>query len=175
MPRGVSPLSKRARDDVLRIARADPELEPLLQDPRAQLFVEPNFTDRRASKESDEVVVALYDNRRRNAVVAVIDRLQRRVLSVETTPVQFQLSEAERREAERLAGKDQRVQRFLRQRAANQLTRLYFPPAATGATAGNRHAIVFLRPSTSERRYAVVDLTEDRVVDVLDPAALTGR
>jgi hypothetical protein len=173
--REIEPLSKRARAEVLRIARTHPKLAPLLEDERAQLVIEPNFTDRRAPKDGDQVVVALYDYRRGESVVAVIDRGQERVLSVEKTPVQFQLSHAEQREAEELAGADPRVQRFLGGRTANPLTRLYFPPSATAAVAGHRHAIVFLRPSTSERRYAVVDLTEDRVVDVLHPRALTER
>lgn len=175
MPREVKPLSKRARAAVLGIARTHPKLAPLLADKRAQLVIEPNFTDRRAPKDDDQVLVALYDYRKGQSVVAVIDRGRERVLSVETTPVQFQLSEAEQREAEQLAGADPRVRRFLGARTANPLTRLYFPPAATGAAVGHRHAIVFLRPSTSERRYAVVDLTDDRVVDVLHPNALTER
>jgi hypothetical protein len=175
VPRDVKPLSKRERAAVLGIARSHPKLAPLLEDERAQLVIEPNFTDRRAPKDGDQVVVALYDYRRGESVVAVIDRGQERVLSVEKTPVQFQLSNAEQREAEELAGADPRVQRFLGGRTANPLTRLYFPPSATAAVAGHRHAIVFLRPSTSERRYAVVDLTEDRVVDFLHPRALTER
>ena len=175
MPGEVKPLSKRARMAVLAIARTHPKLAPLLEDARAQLVIEPNFTDRRAPKDDDQVVVALYDYRRGQSVVAVIDRGRERVLSVDTTPVQFQLSEAEQREAEELAGADARVQRFLRGRPANPLTRLYFPPASTAAVAGHRHAIVFLRPSTSERRYAVVNLALDRVVDVLHPTMLTNR
>ena len=50
------------------------------------------------------------------------------------------------------------------------LTRLYFPP---GDTTGHRFAIVFVRPSSSERLYPVVDLNEKQVVDVLDEADLT--
>jgi len=173
VPGDLKPLSKRARAAVLGIARTHPKLAPLLDDARGQLIVAPNFTDRRAPKDADQVVIALYDYKHGQSVVAVVDPARERVLSVETTPVQFQLSEAERREAEELAGADQRVRRFLGGRAANPLTRLYFPPAATAAVAGHRHAIVFLRPSTSERRYAVVDLTEDRVVDFLHPTALT--
>ena len=59
---------------------------------------------------------------------------------------------------------------FLRRRRLNPLTRLYFPP---GDTTGHRFAIVFVRPSSSERRYAVVDLAEKQVVDVLDESDLT--
>ena len=175
MPRDVKPLSKTARAAVVGIARTHPKLAPLLERKRSELVVEPNFTDRRASKDDDQVVLAVYDQERGESVVAVVDRGRKRVVSVETAPVQFQLSQAEQREAEELAGADGRVRRFLRGRAANPLTRLYFPPAATEDVGGHRHAIVFLRPSTSERRYAVVDLTEDRVVDVLHPAALTER
>jgi hypothetical protein len=175
VPRDLKPLSTSARAAVLRIARTHPKLAPLLDDKRAQLVIAPNFTDRRAPKDDSEAVVALYDYKRGKSVVAVIDRTRKRVLSVNPTPVQFQLSTAERREAEDLAVADPRVQRFLAGRPADPLTRLYFPPSATAAVAGHRHAIVFLRPSTSERRYAVVDLTDDRVVDVLHPKALTER
>jgi hypothetical protein len=171
--RELKPLSKRERAEVLRIARTHRTLARLLDDERAQLVVEPNFTDRRASE--DQVVLALRDSQRRRTVVAVIDRARGRVASVETTPVHFQLSEPEQREAERLALDDGRVRRFLGRRAANPLTRLYFPPPKSGASSDHRHAIVFLRPSTSERRYAVVDLTDDRVVDVLHPRALTAK
>lgn len=57
-------------------------------------------------------------------------------------------------------------------RKMNQLVRLYFPPYAHAHDPPHRYAIVFLRPTKSERRYAVVDLSEQRVVDVM-PAAIT--
>ena len=66
-----------------------------------------------------------------------------------------------------MAQKDKRVIRFLKKRKPNPLTRLYFPPGATGADPLHRHAIVFLRPTTSERRYAIVDLSDGDVIDVL--------
>ena len=93
------------------------------------------------------------------------------VVGVHETPAQFQLSGPERRKAERLAGADERVRSFLRRRRMNALTRLYFPP---GAVSGHRYAIVFVRPTTVHRRYAVVDLTDGLVVDVLDQAGLSG-
>ena len=47
-----------------------------------------------------------------------------------------------------------------------------FPPA--GGDPSHRYAIVFARPDNSERRYAVVDLTARKVVDVLDHLATRG-
>jgi hypothetical protein len=56
----------------------------------------------------------------------------------------------------------------------NPLTRLYFPPQEASENALlHRYAIVFLRPNNSERRYAVVDLSEKKVIDVLTPDVLT--
>src|SRR6266508_2782721 len=69
-----------------------------------------------------------------------------------------------------VVGADDRAEAFLRRRRMNPLTRLYFPP---GDTSGHRHAIVFLRPTSSERRYVVVDLTDAQVVGVLDEDDLT--
>lgn len=173
MARELKPLSKRARAEVLKVASTHPDLQPLLGDERARLLVEPNFTDRRSPKDEEQAVVAAYDYERGRSVVAVVDRAGKRVLSVETTPLQFQLSEAEQREAERLAAQDERVRRFLRGREMDPLTRLYFPPPAVGLAPEHRYAIVFLRPSATARRYAVVDLTERRVADVLGPRDLT--
>jgi len=101
-------------------------------------------------------------------LVALVDR--NGVVGVHETPARFQLSERERTLAETLAAADERAKSFLRRRRMNPLTRLYFPP---GDTSGHRHAVVFLRPTSSERRYVVVDLTDARVVDVLDEADLT--
>lgn len=160
--------SKAAQERVLRIARSNRRLEPLLA--RAPAFVEPSFADRKAG-EGDRAVVAVHDAERSRSLVAVVDAKRNRVVGVEETPVQFQLNPNEREEAERLARADERVRRFLRGRQPRPLTRLYFPPEAEE---GHRYAVVFVRPSNAARRYAVVDLTEGAVVDVLRPADLAG-
>jgi len=92
------------------------------------------------------------------------------VTHVEETPVVFQLDDQERRIAERLASADPRVRRFLRRRPLNPLTRLYFPREDSR----HRFALVFARPSASERYYVVVDLSERRVTAVLTHAEFVG-
>jgi hypothetical protein len=116
----------------------------------------------------DRVIVGIYDHERGRSLVALVDADG--VVGVHETPASFQLSERERETAEELAAADDRVRSFLRRRRMNPLTRLYFPP---GDATKHRHAIVFLRPTSSERRYAVVDLTDKRVVGVLGEADLT--
>ena len=49
------------------------------------------------------------------------------MVDVRTTQVQFQLSDEERQEAERIAGQDHAVKSYLAGRSMNPLTRLYFP------------------------------------------------
>ena len=113
--------------------------------------------------------VGVYDHEQGRSLVALVD--ESGVVGVHETPATFQLSERERKAAEKLAADDKRVKSFLRRRRMNPLTRLYFPP---GEAEQHRHAIVFVRPTTSERRYAIVDLTDERVVDVLGEADLTS-
>jgi hypothetical protein len=149
---------------VERLARSHPQLGPVLESGGVVAFVEP---ERRGGK-PDRVVAGIHDGRGRSLVALVEGGA---VVAVHETPARFQLSEHERERAEELAGGDERVRSFLRRRRMNALTRLYFPPA--GAP-DHRHAIVFVRPTAATRRYAVVDLTDERVVDVLDEASLTG-
>jgi hypothetical protein len=120
--------------------------------------------------QGDQVVVGVHDPDG-GSLVALVDAVKGKVVSVERTPAQFQLSEEERAEAEKLAVADSRSRGFVGRRRPNPLTRLYFPP---GRDRSHRYAIVFLRPSNTERAYAVVDLTDGRVTDVLDRRRLTG-
>jgi hypothetical protein len=175
LPRDIKPLSRTRRTQVLRIARRHPELESLLKARGRALFVEPNIADRGQPEGAEQAVVGLYDYARNRSVVALVDPKRGEVVSVEETPAQFQLSQEERAEAEQLAGADDRVREFLAGRRMNPLTRLYFPPQAGGHDPAHRYAIVFLRPNNQERRYAVVDLSESAVVDVLHPDALTSE
>ena len=163
------PLSKAARDRVLKIAREHKALGEVLKG-RARPVVIASYPEAREGGPG-QALVGVYDYDRDRTLVATIDPGRERVLSLEQAPVPFQLSEEERKEAAALAAADERVQRFLRRRPMNPLTRLYF------ATRGgpHRHAIVFLRPNRSERAYAVVDLSDGRVVDVLSREQCTGE
>jgi hypothetical protein len=167
MPRDVKPVSKARRDAALAVAKGDRRLKPLFNERNRMVFAEPNLHDP-THPDADLVVIGFYNYHKNRSVVALVDPVAKKVIGVEETGVQFQLGDEERREAEGLAAKDQRVQDFLGRRRPNPLTRLYFPPAAAREEGAHRYAIVFLRPTTSERRYAVVDLSARKVVDVLD-------
>jgi hypothetical protein len=148
----------------VRLVRSDPTVGPVLESGGKVVLVEPE----RGRGKGDRVIVGVHDHEGGRSLVALVD--SGGVVGVHETPARFQLSEQERSTAERLAAADERAKSFLRRRRMNPLTRLYFPP---GDTSGHRHAIVFLRPTSSERRYAIVDLTDERVVDVLDETDLT--
>src|SRR6266540_3711107 len=140
------------------LARSHADLAPVLESGGEVVVVEPE----RGRGAGDRVVVGVYDHERGRSLVALVG--PDGVVGVHETPASFQLSEHERETAEELAAGDTRVKSFLRRRRMNPLTRLYFPSG--GATA-HRHAIVFVRPTSSQRRYAIVDLTDKQVVDVL--------
>jgi hypothetical protein len=163
-------LSKARRDAAVRIAKGDPRLQQLLAGSAQPIIVEPNLHDP-TRPDGDLVVIGVRDDAAEHSLVALVDPAAKRVVGVERIHAQFQLSNDERSSAGKLAAADTRVRAFLAGRPANPLPRLYFPPAGV-RVAGHRYAIVFVRPTTSERRYAVVDLTVGKVVDVLD--SLTG-
>ncbi|SRR6266540_5342453 len=152
------------KTQALRLAREDPQLGPVLERGGKVVLVEPE----RGRGRGDRAVVGVDDREAGRSLVALVG--PRGVVGVHETPAKFQLSRQERTTAERLAAADDRAKAFLRRRRMNPLTRLYFPP---GDTSGHRHAIVFLRPTSSERRYVVVDLTDAQVVGVLDEDDLT--
>jgi len=167
--RDVRPLSKAARERALRAARTHQRLDAALE-AGARPVVFGSYIEAREGPEG-QVLVGVYDYRRDRTLVAAVDPAREQVLFVDEAPVPFQLSEEERGEAAELAAADARVKRFLRRRSMHPLTRLYFPPSVSS----HRHAIVFLRPNRSERAYAVVDLSEGRVVDVLSREQFTGE
>jgi hypothetical protein len=152
------------KTEAIRFARTDPKLRRVLESGGEVVVVEPE----RGRRAGDRTVIGINDPESGLSHVALVDA--NGVVGVHETPATFQLSEQERKTAERLAAADERAKSFLRRRRMNPLTRLYFPP---GDTSGHRHAIVFLRPTSSERRYVVVDLTDTKVLDVLDEADLT--
>jgi hypothetical protein len=166
LTRDVKPLSKARREAALAIAKADRRLKPFFAGRNRAVLVEPNLHDPKRPDAKD-VVVGMFDYEKGRSVVALVDPKAKKVLGIEETDAQFQLSDEEQREAEDLATSDERVRAFLGRRRADPLTRLYFPPGSARKKP-HRYAIVFLRPTSSERRYAVVDLTAQKTVDVLD-------
>lgn len=174
MPQKTKKSARTQEDKIITIARKHPKLEPLLKGRKKPVSIQPNITDRRQPNGAEQTVISFYDHARGRSVIALVDPQQGQVISVEETAAQFQLSEEEQQDAESLAARDARVRAFLGRRRMNPLTRLYFPPQEAGEGASqHRFAIVFLRPNNSERRYAIVDLSEGKVVDVLAPDALT--
>jgi hypothetical protein len=169
---GQRRVAANGSDDVLALARAHPDLARLLKGRGRALFVAP-VAPQRGSSDEDHAVLAVYDYETDRTLVALVDRRHKTVTSIEESRVRFQLSDAEREDAERIAGEDPTVQRLLDTRPMQPLTRLYFPRA--GGTERHRLAIVFIRPTTRERWFAVVDLTEGRVRDVLSRAEFTGE
>jgi hypothetical protein len=158
--------------DVARIGRAHPDLADRLKG-RTEILSAVKEPPRRRGSNEGHILVSLFDHQRRQSVIAVIDAEHQKVLDVRPTEIQFQLSDKERDEAERIASQDSRVLARLAGRSMNALTRLYFP--MRGAAPGNRHAIVFVRPSKSERWYAIVDLTAGSTVEVLSRRRLAGE
>ena len=128
----------------------------------------------RGEPDDRQVVAVLHDYDAGRSMVALVDVKAKKVVALQDAPAQFQLSQDERREAEGIAAKDSRVRQFVGRRNLNPLTRLFFPKSDRESSA-HRCAIVFIRPSLDERRYAIVDLSLRRVVDVLTRRDLTGR
>ena len=160
----MPPRKAPTKTEAVRLVRRNATVGPVLDAGGEVVVVEPE----RGRGKGDRVIVGVNDHEGGRSLVALVD--PGGVVAVHETPARFQLSSAERTTAERLAADDERAKSFLRRRRMNPLTRLYFPP---GDTSGHRHAIVFLRPTSSERRYVVVDLTDKQVVDVLDESDLT--
>ena len=170
----ASPAKVTEKSEAIRIGRTNAELARRLDGRTRPLFVVPKTAERGETGAANQVVLGLYDYDHDQSVVAVIDTQREAVVSVRETDAEFQLSDEERQEAERLAEQDPRVAAILRGRKMNALTRLYFPEKEKAAST-HRHAIVFIRPTTSERWYAVVDLTSDTVVDVISRRELAGE
>jgi hypothetical protein len=164
----VKPLTRAQREAAVKIATADKRLKTAPKGRLRPVLAAPNLHDPAQPRGGEQVVVGFYDYAKGRSLVALVDPKEQKVLGIEETAAHLQLSDEEKREAEGLAAKDERVEAFLARRKANPLTRLYFPPDAAQHDPPHRYAIVFVRPSTSERRYAIVDLTEGRTVDVLE-------
>jgi hypothetical protein len=164
----LSPLSESERATSIALADAQKQAKGLVPERSRAVLVQPIVPDRQQPEDARHVVVGLYDYEQNRSVVAVVDVKAQTVVGLEDTNVQFQLDAQERREAEELAGRDDRVIEFLHGRPMNPLTRLYFPPEGSGSDPTHRYAIVFVRPNHSERCYAVVDLSQREVHDVFE-------
>lgn len=160
------PLSASERTRIAKTVRGHPQLGPLLKGRARVLFTEPHIE----SKTVGEAIVVVYDYDKDRTLVAHVNAKRDRITSLEEAPAQFQLSYEEEDEAASLARADKRVRRFLGRRPMNPLTRLYFPPKGSQ----HRYAIVFLRPNSSERSYAVLDLSARHVVEVLSITDFAG-
>jgi hypothetical protein len=159
----MSPRKPPTKSGALRVLRSHKRIGPVLDRGGDVVTVEPQ----RGRGGDGKLVVGIYDHAEGRSLVALVDSSG--VTGVHETPAKFQLSEQERELAENRAAADSRVKSFLRRRKMNPLTRLYFPPADTS---GHRFAIVFARPTSSERLYVVVDLTDKHVTDILDQSDL---
>jgi len=157
----------RSHIAILKILRKDPDLRALDKH-RARIVLVRAKPSHRGEPQGTQLVVGIHDYDDNRSLVALVDSRAGRTVAVESLPASFQLSDEERREAETLAAKHARVREFLGRRKMNPLTRLYFPPDAAG-----RFAIVFVRPTVNERRYAIVDLAARRVTAVLTREQLT--
>jgi hypothetical protein len=164
MPLDVKPLTKAARETAIDLARTHKGVGSALEGGGRVVVVAPNLHDQRNPDPGETVVVGVYDYKKNKTLVALVHPKKKKVVAVEEIAAQFQLSDEETQAAETLAGKDKRIRSFLGKRALNPLTRLYFPPRGPQ----HRYAIVFARPTNSERRYAIVDLSAGSVTDVLE-------
>jgi hypothetical protein len=156
----LDPLSQESQDAIAELVRDHDQLGRVLAGRGRTIAVEPHFAAR--ADDEGKALVAIYDYDADRTLVATVDPDAGKVLSVDESPAQFQLSDEERAEAERLAFEHPQAREFLAGRDPDPLTRLYFPPHAPQ----HRFAIVFLRPDSSQRAYVVVDLSEERVVEV---------
>jgi hypothetical protein len=171
----IAPLEADEVDLAVRLSSEDARLSGVVGARSRTVLVQPTTIDRKEPDDARHAVVGIYDYDANRSLVAVVDLGAQEVRAVEETPVQFQLSREEKQEAEELVAGDQRAREFLGDRDMNPLTRLFFPSYARRDDPPHRYAVVFLLPSASERRFAVVDLSDRRVVEVFGPERLTAQ
>jgi len=169
----LSPLTDAERKLALRLAAEHSTLGPAVAGAEQAIIIHAAGLGRRGRVGARHAVISVHDYGANRSLVAAVDLGRKKVVGLHDVPVLFQLSPAEKAGAEELAANDRRVQKFLAGRAMRPLTRLYFPPTAGAHDPPHRYAIVFLRPTTSERRYAIVDLSKKRVIEVQRPEHLS--
>ena len=167
------PADRVAASEVEGILRRYPKIAALKKRRTSIVALGPK-PSHRGEPDDRQVVAALHDYDAGRSMIALVDVKAKKVVALQEAPAHFQLSADEQRDAEALAAKDPRVRQFVGRRQLNPLTRLFFP-RADHESRSHRCAIVFIRPSVTERRYAIVDLSLRRVVDVLTRHGLTGR
>jgi hypothetical protein len=169
----IAPLEADEVDLAVRLSSEDERLREVVGARSRTVLVQPTTIDRKEPDDARQAVVGFYNYDTNRSLVAVVDLGAQEVRAVEETPVQFQLSPEEKQEAEELVTGDQRAGDFLAGRDMNPLTRLFFPSYARKDDPPHRYAVVFLLPSDTERRFAVVDLSDRQVVDFFGPERLT--
>ena len=168
-------LSAGEERDVLKAAEADKRIKKVVSGRNARVLVGAIEAGRRDPVETRQAVAGFYDYATGKTVAAVVDLASMKVVDVEESPVQPQLSSSEALEAERIAESDPMINGLLKGRPLNPLTRLYFPIWAERNEPPHRYAVVFARPSKHERMYAIVDLTDEVVAEVLTPADIKSQ
>ena len=111
MARGCPP----TKTEAIRLARADPTIDQLLEAGGEVVVVEP----KRGRGLGDRTVVGIHDPKRGRSLVAMV--APDGVIGVRETPATFQLSQQERTTAEKLAAADERTKAFLRRRRMKAL------------------------------------------------------
>src|SRR5437016_4003912 len=120
-------LTRKEHATSLKLAAEHGKMKTLAKGRSRVVLVRPLVRDRGLPREGRRSLVGMYDYETNRSVVAVVDLESEKVIAIEEAPVQFQLAAEERKEAENLAAKDDRVREFLAGRKMNPLTRLYFP------------------------------------------------
>jgi len=143
-------------------------LQPFFEGRVRPVLFQTDIINRFQKNDSKQAVVGLYNYDSNKSVIALVDLKSDNVIEINETQVQFQLNSEEEKEAETLVSKDRRIKEFLKGRTMNPLVRLYFPNEAIKHSPPHRYAIVFIRPSNTERKYAVVDLSEKKVTNLLE-------
>ena len=159
----------------LDAASTDERIKKVVAGRHARVLVGGVDAGRREPEGQRRAVVGYYDYATGTSVAAVVDLESQKVIDVEESPVQLQLSTEEAREAERIASEHPAVGAFLGGRKLNPLTRLYFPAWAERRAPPHRYAVVFARPSNHERLYAIVDLTDATVAEDLTPSDIKAQ
>jgi hypothetical protein len=164
-----TPLSPKEEHDTLAAVTSDKRIKPIVAGRHARVLVGALDAGHGRPADQHQAVVAYFDYITGRSVAAVVDLDTSKVVDGDESPVQLQLSAAEAATAERIAGADPAIKTFLNGRPLDPLTRLYFPAWAGRFDPPHRFAVVFARPSKHERRYAIVDLTDEVVIEALAP------
>jgi Cu2+-containing amine oxidase len=152
---------------ILEKTVSDSKIKRFLKGRNREVLVETETNDRLQKKGSKHAVVGLYNYEVNKTITALVDLKTKKIIDVDEAQIQYQLHPEEEREAEHIVSKEVKIKEFLRGRKMNSLVRLYFPNDAAKHNPPHRYAIVFIRPSNTERKFAVVDLSEQKITKLL--------